>query len=240
MSAYSRVLIVIPTYNEAENITELIEQLCHEYPGVHILIVDDNSPDGTGVLVQHLCERRSDILLLSSERKQGLGKAYRTAFNHIVTSLPRYEYVVQMDADFSHSPHVITDLLAQARDSDLVIGSRYIQGGRDYERSFVRRVLTSVLRWMIKNGLHVTVFDPSSGFRCFKRAVLEGVDLDGFCATSYLFQVEMVTQCMRCGYNIAEVPIVFNNRTKGCSKVTIQELLSSLGDFCKLLIRQYC
>ena len=217
-----KLMVVVPTYNEAHNLPTLVgELLTLDVPNLEILVVDDSSPDGTGQLADDLAGRHPGrIHVLHRPGKQGLGTAYLSGFRYALDH--GAAYIVQMDADFSHSPQYIPQLLAAIQDCDVVIGSRYVSGGRLDERwSWWRHFLSwwanSVYTRLI---LGVKVKDATAGFKCWRRATLEGIDLERVRSNGYVFQVEMAYLTEKLGFRVLELPIYFEDRRIGQSKMT--------------------
>ncbi|MBN8868819.1 MAG: polyprenol monophosphomannose synthase [Solirubrobacterales bacterium] len=212
--------VILPTYNEAGNIGPMVEaldpKLTHE--GDRILIVDDNSPDGTGLIADEISTANPRVEVLHRARKQGLGPAYLEGFRAALDG--GAELVVQMDADFSHDPAYLPRLLAASELADLVIGSRYVPGGGITEWGQVRRLLSRGGSLYSRAILRVPVRDMTGGFKCFRREVLESIDLSEVAASGYSFQVEMTWRVARAGFSIMEVPITFRERQEGDSKMT--------------------
>ncbi len=212
--------MILPTYNEAGNIGPMVEaldpKLTHE--GDRILIVDDNSPDGTGLIADEISTANPRVEVLHRARKQGLGPAYLEGFRAALDG--GAELVVQMDADFSHDPAYLPRLLAASELADLVIGSRYVPGGGITEWGQVRRLLSRGGSLYSRAILRVPVRDMTGGFKCFRREVLESIDLSEVAASGYSFQVEMTWRVARAGFSIMEVPITFRERQEGDSKMT--------------------
>ncbi len=219
-----RVMVVVPTYNEANNLPELVGALLAlDVPGLEVLVVDDNSPDGTGQVADALAgQYPGRVHALHRPGKQGLGTAYRAGFRYALDH--GADYVVQMDADFSHSPHYIPQFLEAIEDTDVVVGSRYVGGGSLDERwSWWRYFLSwwanSVYTRLI---LGVRVRDATAGFKCWRRATLEGIGLDRVRSNGYVFQVEMAYLTEKLGYRFQEIPIHFEDRRIGQSKMTMR------------------
>jgi len=214
-----RVLIVIPTYNEAENLPKIIPA-AHEYlPQAHVLVVDDGSPDGTGQLADDLAARDPRVHVLHRSGKGGLGTAYIAGFRW---ALERdYAFVFEMDADFSHQPRFLPAFLERAQTADVVLGSRYIPGGGtegwSWKRELVSRGGNAYARAVL--GLW-RLHDITGGFKCFRREVLAGIDLDAIQQKGFGFQIELTYRAARQGFRIAEVPIVFPDRREGTSKMS--------------------
>jgi dolichol-phosphate mannosyltransferase len=218
-----KIMVVIPTYNEADNLPTMVgELLTLELPQVEILIVDDNSPDGTGEIADDLVKRHPDRMhVVHRAGKLGLGTAYVTGFTYALEQ--GADLVVQMDADFSHSPGYILRLVESIKDYDVVVGSRYVSGGSLDERwSWWRYALSwwanSVYTRLI---LGVKVKDATAGFKCWRRATLEGIGLERVRSNGYVFQVEMAYLTEKLGYRFLEIPIHFEDRRIGQSKMTV-------------------
>ena len=214
----NKPLVVIPTYNEAGNLRTIVAAIYDALPEASILIVDDASPDGTGRLADDLAAGYPTLAVLHRADKQGLGTAYVAGFRH---ALQRdVDRVVAMDADFSHDPRYLPALLAAAEDADLVIGSRYVPGGRTPDWGLSRRLISGCGNVFARTLLRLPVRDCTAGFKCYRRGVLEALDLDAIRLEGYAFQIETVYQSVRKGFRIKEVPIVFRDRTVGKSKMS--------------------
>jgi len=221
--AEPRIMVVIPTYNEADNLPTMVgELLALDLPGLEILVVDDNSPDGTGKIAEELVKRHPGwIHVIHRSGKLGLGTAYITGFSYALEH--GADLIIQMDADFSHSPGYIPKLVESAQEFDVVVGSRYVSGGSLDERwSWWRYFLSwwanSVYTRLI---LGVKVKDATAGFKCWRRATLEGIGLERVRSNGYVFQVEMAYLTEKLGYRFLEVPIYFEDRRIGRSKMTV-------------------
>lgn len=218
--------IVVPTYNEAENIGQLIPQIL-VWPRFRVLVVDDGSPDGTGNVVAKLAEQEPRVGLLSRPGKMGLGSAYIAGFRRALSE--GAEFIFEMDADFSHDPRYLPALLSAAETrADLVIGSRYVHGGGTTDWGLGRQLISrggNIYAGLIL-GLHVA--DATGGFRCYRRRVLETLDLSRVRSNGYAFQIEMAYRTRQAGFSIAEVPIVFPDRRVGCSKMSRRIVLEAL------------
>jgi dolichol-phosphate mannosyltransferase len=214
----AQVVIVVPTYNEIENVERLIKAI-HDYaPGVHILFVDDNSPDGTGGLIKNIKETNPLIHILERPLKEGLGRAYIAGFK--VALDKGFQYIFEMDADFSHDPKEIPNFLKAIETSDLVLGSRYIKWVNVVNWP-LRRLLLSYFANMysrIVTGLPVQ--DATGGFKCFRRSVLEAIDLDSIESNGYGFQIELSFKAWKGGFKVREIPIIFVDRMFGQSKLS--------------------
>ncbi len=214
-----RALVIIPTYNERENIARLVDSVLARDERLDVLVVDDNSPDGTGEVVGALASACSRVHLLRRPRKMGLGTAYIAGFRW---ALERdYIYVFEMDADFSHDPAHLPQFLEEIRDADLVLGSRYRNGRVTVVNWPVTRLLLSYAANIYARtitGLYL--YDSTGGFKCFRREVLEAIDLTQVRSNGYAFQIEMSYRAWRKGFRIIEIPIVFVDRTEGESKMS--------------------
>jgi dolichol-phosphate mannosyltransferase len=210
-------LVIIPTYNERENIEEMLTRLLALPYGLEVLIVDDHSPDGTADLVRQWMARDRRVHLLERPGKMGLGSAYRDGFRYALEH--GAEYVFEMDADFSHDPDSIGDFLKHAEEADLVLGSRYLHGVTVVNWPLSRLVLsyTANLYTRLVTGLPVN--DATGGFKCFRRRALEAIRLDRVRSDGYSFQIEMSFKCWKKGFRIKEIPIVFVDRRAGVSKM---------------------
>ena len=223
VSATARFLVCLPTYDERENLARMVEALeaVRETPGASgdVLVIDDSSPDGTGALADELAASRPWLHVLHRPSKQGLGRAYLDGFRWALAR--DYEYVLEMDCDFSHDPAAIPSLLAPARaGADLVLGSRYCEGGRVENWGRVRRLISSGGCLYARTLLGVRVRDLTGGFKCFRRTVLEAIELDEVDAQGYAFQIEMTYRALLLGFTVLEVPIMFADRVAGGSKMS--------------------
>ena len=214
-----RGLVIVPTYNESENITRILPRILGQDSRLEVLVVDDNSPDGTGHLVDELAESETRIHVLHRAGKQGLGKAYLAGF---AWALARdYEYIFEMDADFSHDPAHIPEFLAAIKGVDLVLGSRYRDGKVTVVNWPMTRLILSYGANMYARAVTgLRLGDATGGFKCFRRRVLEAIPLDQVRSNGYAFQIEMSFRAWKRGFRIAEIPIVFHDRTEGESKMS--------------------
>jgi len=219
-------LVIIPTYNEKDNIAKLVPDVLQQNENIDILIVDDNSPDGTGKVADKLALDNPRVSVMHRPGKMGLGTAYIQGFNYALGK--NYDYIFSMDADFSHDPKYLPDFLEKIKDGDLVTGSRYIHGisvvNWGLKRLFMSKMAGVYVRFV--TGLPCT--DPTSGFMCYKREVLQKIPLDKISSNGYAFLFEMKYRAFRLGFNLSEVPIVFVDRSFGESKLgkdTIREAL---------------
>jgi dolichol-phosphate mannosyltransferase len=214
--------LILPTYNEAENLDPLVRaalpRLREAAPEHRVLIVDDSSPDGTGDIADRLAAELQAVEVLHRERKEGLGRAYLAGFG---LALSRgAELVLEMDADFSHDPADLPRLIRAATDADLVLGSRYVRGGGVADWGLLRRTVSRGGSWYARTLLRVPVHDLTGGFKCFRREVLEAIDLGDVYSDGYGFQIELTYRALRAGFRVKEVPIVFRDRRAGSSKMT--------------------
>lgn len=212
--------LVLPTYNEAENVEPLVEAARAKLPpSAQVLIVDDRSPDGTGAIADRLAERHGNVEVLHRPRKEGLGPAYIAGFRRALAE--GAGLVLEMDADFSHDPAYLPRLLEAATRADLVLGSRYVPGGGVSDWGPLRRAVSRGGSSYARRVLGVDVRDLTGGFKCFRREVLEAIDLDQISTRGYAFQVEMTFRAIRLGFKVVEVPIVFRERRVGSSKMDL-------------------
>lgn len=214
-----RALVIVPTYDEAENIQALIPLILKQDPSIDILVVDDNSPDGTGAVVDQISANNSRVHILHRAEKLGLGTAYIAGFRW---ALERdYEFIFEMDADFSHDPKHLPEFLEAIKDVDLVLGARYLNRRVTVVNWPVSRLLLSYFANIYARVITgMKLWDATGGFKCFRRRVLEAIDLDSVGSNGYAFQIEMSFRAIRRGFKIAEIPIVFVDRTEGTSKMS--------------------
>lgn len=213
-----KILVIIPTYNEKENISKIIPQVLTQDQGIEILVVDDNSPDGTGKLVEELKESNPRVKLLTRAKKTGLGTAYIAGFDYALQN--SYDYIFEMDSDFSHDPKYIPEFLKAIQDSDLVLGSRYIRGVNVVNWPITRLLLSYFANVYARWVTGLPVKDSTGGFKCFKREVLEKIGLDNIHSNGYAFQIEMSFRAWKKGFRIKEIPIIFVDRFAGESKMS--------------------
>jgi dolichol-phosphate mannosyltransferase len=226
-SAGRRVLVNVATFNERDNIGRLIEEIHSFVPDAHVLVVDDNSPDGTGRIVDEVAARDHRVHPLHRSGKLGLGTAILTGMHYAIEH--DYDLFLNMDADFSHPPRFIPDLLAGMDDRDVMIGSRYVQGGGCVNWPLSRRLMSRGVNTIVRLMFRMQVRDASGGFRCYRVAKLRRVMLDDFYSRGYSFQQEMLYRCYLAGCRLGETPIVFDNRKFGKSKVSLKESARSLS-----------
>ena len=231
--AMNPALVCIPTYNECDNLEPIVRAVLAADPRVDILVVDDNSPDGTGALADRLAAAEPRVRVLHREKKQGLGRAYLHAFRWALAEA--YTYVIEMDADFSHDPSYLPTLLDTAQaGADLVLGSRYVTGGGTVNWGVGRKLISRGGSLYARSILGVGVRDLTGGFKCFHRRVLESLDLDAVQSSGYAFQIELTYRALRKGFRVREVPIVFEDRRVGQSKMSRRIFLEALTMVWKL------
>jgi dolichol-phosphate mannosyltransferase len=214
--------LVLPTYNEAPNVEAFVRavlpQLASAADEYHVLVVDDSSPDGTGQIADSLAAELPQVEVLHRANKEGLGRAYLAGFKYALDA--GADFVMEMDSDFSHDPRDLPRLLEAAKDADLVLGSRYIDGGGVTDWSLTRRLLSRGGSSYARHVLGIPVRDLTGGFKCFRREVLETLDLESIQADGYGFQIELTYCAIRAGFRVVEVPIVFRDRQAGVSKMS--------------------
>ncbi len=214
-----RALVIIPTYNESENLPKIIPAALEQDPRIEVLVVDDNSPDGTGTLADRMAASDPRVHVIHRAGKLGLGTAYIAGFRYAIEH--GYDYAIEMDADFSHDPKHLPTFLAEAQAADLVIGSRY-QGGRvtilnwPMTRLLLSYFANKYTRWV--TGMKL--WDATGGYKCYRRAVLEGVDLGKVNSNGYSFQIEMSFRAWKRKFKLKEIPILFTDRAEGSSKMS--------------------
>lgn len=220
-----KTLIIVPTYNEYENVPPLLEAIFSYMPQTDILIVDDNSPDGTGELVDKMALADNRVHIIHRTGKLGLGTAYVAGFKYAIAH--SYDAAFEMDADFSHDPQYLPNFLTAIEHADLVIGSRYIPGGATPNWSVVRRFISGGGNIFARFVLGLPIHDCTAGYRCYRREVLERIDLDTIESQGYGFQVELVYRVMKQSFRIVETPIVFMDRRVGKSKMSRKIVLEA-------------
>lgn len=222
-----KTFVIIPTYNEAENIKDLVDEIFkQEIPDVSVVIVDDNSPDGTGKIADELAKREDRVKVLHRVENRGRGSAGIEGFKFALQE--GADYIVEMDADLSHDPRYIIDMLLAIEDFDVVIGSRFVKGGKDADRNITRRAVTAFARKYIQTMLRLKVKDVTSGFRCFRKKVLEEINLDSLVSSGPSIVEEILHRAAQKGFKIKEIPIVFHDRKKGKTKLNFGILLKTL------------
>jgi dolichol-phosphate mannosyltransferase len=233
------VWLVLPTYNEAENVEPLVRAALEHLraSGVEhtVLIVDDGSPDGTGQIAERLARELEPVQVLHRDRKLGLGRAYLAGFEMALGG--GADLVLEMDSDFSHDPADLPRLIAAADDADVVLGSRYVDGGGVTDWGPLRRALSRGGSWYARGVLGIPVRDLTGGFKCFRRDVLETLDLDAIHADGYGFQIEVTYRALQAGFTVKEVPILFHDRRVGSSKMTAKIAMEAVWKVPALKLR---
>ena len=229
-----QAVVIVPTYNERENIESLVMQLLALPTGVRVIVVDDNSPDGTGEIVDRLAaENDGRVEVIHRAGKLGLGTAYIAGFKHALDE--GADLICTMDADFSHNPRYLPAMVEKiGQDYDLVIGSRYVPGGGTSGCTFGRKLLSWGANAFARVMLGLHAHDATAGFRCYRRQVLESVDVDEIKASGYSFLIEMLYRVQRRGWRVGGVPIIFENRRLGTSKISKNEVIKALGTVVRL------
>jgi len=223
-----RALVIIPTYNERENLPKIVPMVLEQDPRLHVLVVDDNSPDGTGSLADSLAAAEPRVKVLHREGKKGLGTAYLAGFRYAIEQ--GFDYAFEMDADFSHDPRHLPTFLTEIQQADLIIGSRYLEGRVTVINWPMSRLLLSYFanvyaRWV--TGL--PLWDSTGGFKCYRRAVLQGINLDQVRSNGYSFQIEMSFRAWRRKFRLKEITILFADRTEGQSKMSRAIVREAIG-----------
>ena len=213
-----RVLVVVPTYNERENLPPLIERVMGLFVSLDLLVVDDNSPDGTGQIADRIADGNARVKVLHRKEKDGLGRAYIAGFKWALAQ--GYDLIFEMDGDFSHNPADIPLFLEAAKNADLVLGSRYTDGIRVINWPLNRLLLSMGAALYVRIITGMPFADPTGGYKCFRRRTLESIDLDAVRSNGYSFQIEMTHKTWRQGLQVAEVPIIFTDRFQGNSKMS--------------------
>ncbi len=221
-----RALVVIPTYNEKSNLRGIVEEVLNTNEIVDVLVIDDNSPDGTGRLADELAEENFRINVIHRKGKLGLGSAYIEGFKYALKE--GYDCVFEMDADFSHNPAYIRDFLEAMEDNHLVIGSRYLNGVNVVNWPMLRLIISYCAGIYTRLITGLPIRDPTSGFKCFRREILEAIDLDRIYSDGYSFQIELNYWCWRKGYRIREIPIIFIDRNSGSSKMNRRIIIEAI------------
>ena len=222
-----RACVCLPTYNERENLEPMLRALADVLgPDDRVLVIDDCSPDGTGRLAEELAAELQFVDVMHRERKEGLGPAYLAGFRHALAA--GAELILEMDCDFSHDPRDVVPLIDATYYADLVLGSRYVDGGAIRDWGTARRFVSFSGSLYARVVLATPVRDLTGGFKCFRRRVLETIDLDAVHAKGYAFQIEMTYRAQRAGFRVAEVPITFVDRTRGGSKMSRSIVLEAI------------
>ncbi len=222
----ARVIAVVPTYNEIENLPLLLPQILAQDPRIEVLVVDDDSPDGTGKWAEEIAANEPRLHVLHREAKEGLGKAYRAGLRMALDL--GADFVIQMDADFSHPPETLRTMLAEIEDHDVVMGSRYLHGITVINWPIERILLSYFGNWYARRITGLPITDTTGGFRCIRRSLLERVGLERIRSDGYAFQIEMNYRFFRQGARVKEIPFFFLDRTRGTSKLTLRIGLEAL------------
>jgi len=228
-----KAVVCLPTYDERENLEPIVRALAGK--GVAVLVIDDNSPDGTGELADRLAGEVDYVAVLHRERKEGLGPAYVAGFRRALAE--GADLVLEMDADFSHDPADVPRLIAAADEADLVLGSRYVEGGSIANWGRLRRFVSAGGSTYARRLLGVHVRDLTGGFKCYRREVLEAIDLDAIASRGYAFQIETTYRALRAGFRVVEVPISFADRERGGSKMSRRIVLEAIWKVPALRLR---
>ena len=228
-----RATVCLPTYNERENLERMVRALGEH--GVSVLVIDDDSPDGTGELADRLAQDLGHVSVLHRPRKEGLGPAYLDGFRRALAA--GAELILEMDCDFSHDPADVPRLLAAAGEADLVLGSRYVRGGSVRNWGLLRRLVSAGGSFYARAVLGVGVRDLTGGFKCYRRAVLESINLDAISSRGYAFQIETTYRAIRAGFRVEEIPIVFADREQGGSKMSKAIFLEAIWKVPALRLR---
>ncbi len=227
-----KISVIVPTYNEIENITDLVAQLLALPLNLHVIVVDDNSPDGTGDAVDKLAAADNRISCIHRAGKLGLGTAYIAGFKKALND--GADLIITMDADFSHDPKYIPAMVELAKTNHVVIGSRYVPGGGVENWGKNRKFLSGFANHTSRTLLGLHAYDCTAGFRCYHREVLETLDLDSIFSNGYSFLTETAYKCQRMGCSFGETPIIFTNRTRGTSKISKQEIYKAMYTVARL------
>ena len=230
-----KILIIIPTYNELENLPKLLPEVLSKDENINVLIVDDNSPDGTAGFVERQMKVDNRIHLIKRPSKQGLGTAYIAGFKYALQN--NFQIIFEMDADFSHDPKEIPRFLDEIKNSDVVLGSRYINGVNVINWPLRRLLLSSFANLYTRIITGLPVHDATGGYKCFNRKVLEAIDLDRVKSNGYAFQIEMTFKAWKKGFKVKEIPIIFVDRVKGKSKMSKKIVREAVTMVWKLRIK---
>ncbi|VTS05752.1 polyprenol monophosphomannose synthase [Tuwongella immobilis] len=222
-----RLLVALATYNERDNLQRLIEEIQQQVPTADVLVIDDNSPDGTGQLADAMRAKDSRIQVIHRPGKLGLGTALIAAMRHAMEH--QYDYIQIMDADFSHPPRYLPGILAGMKQFDVMIGSRYVAGGGTENWPWMRRFISQSVNRMVRTLMRMPVRDASGAFRCYRIAKVREINFDRIRSRGYSFQQEVLFRCYQVGCKLGEYPIIFENRRAGASKVNFKEALRSIS-----------
>ncbi len=227
-----KALIIIPTYNENKNIKRLVNKILKIDNRLEILVVDDNSPDGTGDIVEELSKQYQRVHILHRNKKLGLGSAYIAGFKYALSR--DYNLIFEMDADFSHDPRYLLNFIKEIKKHDVVVGSRYVKGGGVVNWPMHRLLLSYFANLYARAITGLPIKDTTAGYKCFQREVLEALDLDNFSAKGYGFQIETNFKCWRKGFSLSEIPIVFTERSAGKTKMNHNIIIEAIWIVWKL------
>ncbi len=233
-----RILVSLATYNERDNLAPLIREIHDFVPAAKILVIDDNSPDGTGRLADELADGDSRIHVLHRPGKLGLGTATLAAMRYAMDK--EYDFLVNMDADFSHHPRYLPAVLAGMKSKDVMIGSRYISGGGTVHWPLARKVVSRSVNGMVRLLMRIPARDCSGAYRCYRVSKLRQTDLDHLLSRGYSFQQEVLYRCRKAGSRIGETPIIFENRRAGASKVNLKEVVRSIFVLLWIGVHAFC
>ena len=214
----NKKIVIVPTYNEKDNIVDLLTEIFTMVPDVYVLVIDDNSPDGTATIVKNLQSQYPNLILIERPGKLGLGTAYKLGFKYALKH--DFDYIMEMDADFSHDPASLENFFLHIENNDLVIGSRYIKGGRLVNWPVFRFLLSFFASLYVRLVTGLPLHDTTAGFKCFRREVLQSINLDDVVSEGYAFQIEMHYKAWQKGWRLKEIPITFVDRTFGQSKIS--------------------
>ncbi len=235
MNSQPRILVSLATYNESGNLPRLIEEIQKQVPAAHVLVVDDNSPDGTGLMADEMAAKDSRIRVMHRAGKLGLGTAILGAMRYAIEH--DYDWLVNMDADFSHPPRFLPGILAGMAKKDVMIGSRYIAGGGTENWPFKRQVMSRSVNFLVRFLMRMPVKDASGAYRCYRVSKLRDTELNKIRSRGYSFQQEVLFRCHKAGCTMGEYPILFENRRAGSSKVNSKEALRSISMILLLGVR---
>lgn len=230
-------LIITPTYNELDNIKKLIPEILNSYENIDILIVDDNSPDGTGNYVEELSKTKERVKIIKRDKKSGLGTAYVEGFKYALKN--QYDFIFQMDADYSHDPKEIANFLDTIKNYDLVIGSRYKTGVNVINWPMSRLLLSYFANVYTRLITGLPIHDATGGYKCFRRKVLETININNISSNGYAFQIEITFKAWKQGFRITEIPIIFVDRVAGSSKMSKKIVHEAVFMVWKLRIRSF-
>jgi dolichol-phosphate mannosyltransferase len=222
-----RLLVSLATYNERDNLATLVREIQAAAPTADVLVIDDNSPDGTGKLADELAQADPRIHVVHREGKLGLGTAILAAMRYAMDN--NYDYLVNMDADFSHHPRYLPAILAGMKDNDVMIGSRYVPGGGSENWPLKRRLMSQGVGFVVRVLMRIPAKDTSGSYRCYRVSKLREAQLEKVISRGYSFQQEVLYRCRKAGCRIGETPILFENRRAGASKVNLKEAIRSMG-----------